>query len=432
MIASLERIWRAEQLRKSVIFVIAMLVLFRVIAHIPIPGVDAELLRQYFQQNQILGLLNIFSGGTIAQFSVVALGVAPYITASIIFQLLGMIFPSLDELQKEGEYGKQKINKWTRWLTVPLAVLQGYGLLAILRASGPLARGSAAGFASTPFGMTVAISTMVAGTIFLMWIGELISEKKIGNGMSLIIFAGIVAGLPTMLQRAAATYDPSQLFTMILYVAIAIVTVIGVVLINEAQRNLPIAHARQVNAYASVPGVENHLPLRVNMAGVIPIIFAISIMLFPPMIARFFFNVRSAWLVDLAHWVDALFANQTFYAIVYFALVFFFTFFYTSIVFQPEKIAENLQKQSAFIPGVRPGKPTAEYIGQVTNRILLAGGLFLATIAVLPHVLQQYSSATTIAVGGTSFLIVVSVVIETVKQIESQLKTSEYDTYTKI
>ncbi|MEI7741036.1 MAG: preprotein translocase subunit SecY [bacterium] len=430
MIDTLKRIWNIPELRKSVLFVVGVLAFFRVIAHIPIPGVDATVLRQFFEQNQVLGLLNIFSGGTIAQFSVVALGVAPYITASIIFQLLGMIFPALDELQKEGEFGKQKINRWTRWLTIPLSLLQSYGLIALLKSSGPLAaRGEVL---STPLEMVLAMTTMTAGTVFLMWLGELISEKKIGNGMSLIIFAGIIASMPVSLTQFLVTFDRSQLFTAILFVAIALLMVVGVVMINEAQRNIPIAHARQATQYSSVPGFSNHLPLRVNMAGVIPIIFAISVMLFPPMIARFFFNVRSIWLSDIAHWVVSIFNNQIFYSVAYFLLVFFFTFFYTSIVFQPEKIAENLQKQSAFIPGIRPGKPTAEYISQVTSRILLAGGLFLAVIAVLPHVLQQYSNSTQIAVGGTSFLIVVSVIIETVKQVESQLKTAEYDSYSKV
>lgn len=427
MLETLKRIWRAKQLRNNLLSIIALLVLFRVVAHIPIPGIDIVALQNFFRSNQILGFLSLFTGGTIENFSVVALGVAPYITASIIFQLLGMIFPALEELQKEGEYGKQKINQWSRMLTVPLAALQSFALITLLRQSGQLAGHTSA--LGSAFGIIVTIATMTAGTIFLMWLGELISEKKVGNGISLLIFAGIIAGLPTLVQRTMTTFDRSQLFVVGAFLLVAVVTVIGVVIINQAERNIPIAYARQMRAPGMVPMVSNHLPLRLNMAGVIPIIFAVSFMMIPSMVARFFIHAKTAWIAGLANGTTNLFSNQIFYGILYFILVVAFTFFYTSIVFQPEKIAENLQKQGAFIPGIRPGNPTSEYLVFVTNRILLAGGVFLALLAVLPTVMRQATNSPLLAIGGTSFLIVVSVIIETVKAVESQLSLSEYDRY---
>lgn len=363
-------------------------------------------------------------------FSIVALGVGPYITASIIFQLLGMIIPRLDELQKEGEYGRKKINQWTRLLTVPLSILQGYGLLQLLEQSSGAAGARLVNLSSGD--LIITLITLTAGTIFLMWIGELISEKKVGNGISLIIFAGIIAGLPSIVSRVAVTFERSELFTVIGYALVAVLAVLSIVIMNEAQRNIPITYARQSRGTQYLPSVANHLPLKVNMAGVIPIIFAISIMLFPPMLAQFFRNAKTAMIANAARYVEQIFANQTFYAVAYFLLVFAFTYFYTSIVFQPDKVAENLQKQGAFVPGIRPGKPTADYVARVTNRILLAGGLFLGAIAVLPYALQNVSGTVAIAVGGTSFLIVVSVIIETVKQIEAQLAVAEYDKYSTI
>ncbi|MFH0928144.1 MAG: preprotein translocase subunit SecY [bacterium] len=428
MIDIAKRIWRARDLRNSILFVLVMFFIFRLIAHIPIPGIDTSALREFFQSNQVMGLLNVFSGGTIENFSIVAMGVAPYITASIIFQLLGMIVPRIEEIQKEGEYGRKKINQWSRMLTVPLALLQGYGMLAIFEQSG-LLKGTHSSILGSPLTLSLTLASITAGTVFLMWIGELISEKKVGNGISLLIFAGIISGMPAMVQRTLLTYDRSALFTMILFVLVLLVTIVGVVVVNEAQRNIPIAYARQSHGMGLVNNVSNHLPLRLNMAGVIPIIFAISIMIFPPMIARFFVYAKSVAVVDAANWVIMIFNNQLFHGIAYFLLVFGFTFFYTSIIFQPEKVAENLQKQGAFIPGIRPGKPTVEYLARVTSRILLASGLFLATIAVLPQVMQSATNSTLAVVGGTSFLIVVSVVVETVKQIQSQMTTQDYDYY---
>jgi len=419
------QIWADEELRKKILFVLLMLVIFRLAAHIPIPGIDAGALRQYFAQNQVLGILNLFSGGGLENFSIVALGVGPYITASIILQLLQMVVPRLEDISKEGERGQRTINQYTRYLSVPLSVMQAYGLITILRQSSPLGSAVVGSFTLSTWVLT--LTTLTAGTLFLMWIGELISEKKVGNGISLMIFAGIIAGLPQAVQRAAATYTSDQLLSVILLVAIAVVTVAAIVYITQAQRNIPVTYARQIRGAHTVGGAVTHLPMRVNQAGVIPIIFAISIILFPPLIAQFFLRVESAWLRDAANMVIRVFQNQTFYGILYFVLVFAFTYFYTAVVFHPDKVAENLQKQGGFIPGIRPGKETATYLSQVSNRIMLAGALFLGVIAVLPVALQSAFQTTSLIIGGTSILIVVSVVIEMMQQINAQLVMRDYE-----
>lgn len=411
-------------MRNSILFVLGMLVIFRLVAHIPVPGVDVLALRKFFQSNQILGLMNIFSGGTMENFSVVMLGVAPYITASIIFQLLAMIVPKLEEISKEGEAGRRRINQYTRLLSVPLAFLQSYGMIMLLRQS---ARGII-GEMDLARLLTTMI-TITAGTVFLMWIGELISEKQIGNGISLLIFAGIVASLPVKIQQMLVSFDSDQLIQMIIFAIIAIITIIGVVFITEGQRNIPVAYARQVRGNRMYGGANTHLPLRVNMAGVIPIIFAISIILFPSMMAQFFLQVRTPIIAQAAQWTINLFNNQVFYGLLYFLLVVGFTYFYTAVIFHPQKVAENLQKQGGFIPGIRPGRLTADYLQYTVNRILLAGSLFLGAIAVLPLSLQSLTGTTSMVIGGTSLLIVVSVVIETVRQIESQLTMREYEGY---
>lgn len=419
----LQAMWRVKEVRNGLLFVFAMMVLFRITAHIPLPGIDLDALHRYFQANQVLGLLNLFSGGTVRNFAVVALGVTPYITASIIFQLLAMIIPRLEEIQKDGEAGRQRINQWTRYATVPLAILQSFGLIQIMRQS------QFEILTRTDLLHTVTlIATVTAGSVWLMWIGELISEKKVGNGISLLIFAGILAGLPQNLSQLISAYDSSQFLTYAIYAAIAVATVVGVVFVTEGQRNIPVQYARQVRGgTGSVGGVSTHLPLRVNMSGVIPIIFAISILMFPTVVAQFFVYARSAWLANAAQWVIAVMQNQAVYGVLYFVLVLSFTFFYTAIVFQPDQIAENLQKQGGFILGIRPGKPTSEYLTYVINRINLIGALFLGVIAVLPIIAQGAGGNRLLAIGGTSLLIVVSVVIESVKQVESQLSMHDYE-----
>jgi len=421
MFDKLEQIWKAKDLRNNILFVLGMLVIFRLAAHIPIPGVNAAALKNLFASNQILGLMNLFSGGGMETFSIVMMGVAPYITSSIIFQLLGMIVPTIEEMQKE-EAGRQKINMWTRWLTVPLAAMQAYGMITLLRSGSAGIIGQI-----SPFDFAVIIITISAGTIFLMWLGELISEKKVGNGISLLIFAGIVSGLPKMVQQIMVTFDQTQLFMLLGFIAITLVTVIGVVIINEGQRNIPVQYARQIRGNRTFGGTSTHLPLRVNMAGVIPIIFAISVVLFPSMIAQFLIHAKTAWIANAAAGTIQLFNNQLFYGIAYFLLVFAFTYFYTEVIFHPTQIAENLQKQGGFIPGIRPGKATSDYLSGTTHKIILVGALFLGIIAILPLFMRYFTGVQAFAVGGTSLLIVVSVVIETVKQIEAQLTMREYD-----
>ncbi|MEY4722710.1 MAG: hypothetical protein RLZZ324_223 [Candidatus Parcubacteria bacterium] len=424
MYRTLKQIWQTSELRNSALFVMAMLVVFRIAAHIPVPGVDTSKLQAFFQQNQAFGLVNAFSGGAMQNFSVMALGVGPYITASIIFQLLAMIIPSLEEMQKDGEAGQAKINAYTRIAAVPLAMLQAYAMINVLRAS------QLGIFTSvpTPLEYFTIMAVMTGGTILLMWIGELISERKIGNGVSILIFAGIIAGLPQRLQQAVVSFDSSQWITFIAFTAVAIVTIAGVVFITEGQRNIPVTYAKRMQGSKMFGGQETFLPLRVNMAGVIPIIFAVSIVLIPTMVAQFLVKAHTPWVAAGATKVITFMANQTNYAILFFLMVFVFTYFYTTVVFHPDRVAENLQKQGGFIPGIRPGRPTAEYVMRVVNRIIPAGGAFLATIAVLPIVLQQLTGSQSVVIGGTSLLIVVSVIIEVKNQMASQLTMREYET----
>ena len=421
MFDKISQIWKAKDLRNNIIFVLLMLVIFRLAAHVPVPGVDAAALKSLFASNQMLGLMSMLSGGGMENFSIVMMGVAPYITSSIIFQLLGMVIPQIEEMNKE-ESGRQKINTWTRLMTVPLGALQAYGMVTLLSRSSADILGNI-----SPFNFAVMILTITAGSVFLMWIGELITEKKIGNGISLLIFAGIVATLPSTIQRFIVTFDQSQIFTLVGFAVVALITVIGVVIINEGQRNIPIQYARQVRGSRTFGGTNTHLPLRVNMAGVIPIIFAISVVLFPTMIAQFFIHAKTAWIATVATKTIELFGNQIFYGVIYFLLVFAFTYFYTEVIFHPKKVAENLQKQGGFIPGIRPGTTTSDYLKYTVNRIVFTGALFLGLIAVLPLIIVYFTGVQSFAIGGTSLLIVVSVVIETVKQIESQLTMREYD-----
>lgn len=421
MLNRIAQIWKIRDLRNSILYVLGLLVVFRLAAHIPIPGINIENLREFFGSNQLLGLMNIFSGGGMQNFSIVMMGVAPYITASIIFQLLAMIIPKLEEMQKE-EAGRQKINMWTRISTVPLAALQAYSMIMILgRSAKPIIEDLSF------YNLFSMIITITAGTIFLMWIGELISEKKIGNGISLLIFAGIIAGVPQLIQQALINFDRSQVINLLVFGAITLVTIIGVVIITEGQRNIPVQYAKRVRGMKMYGGTSTHLPIRVNQAGVIPIIFAISIILFPPMVAQFMVRAKTEFIASAGQWVIDVFQNNLVYGILYFLLVFAFTYFYTAVIFHPNQIAENLQKNGAFIPGIRPGQHTEQYLQNTISRITLTGALFLAIIAVLPLLLQGTMGSQSMVIGGTSLLIVVSVAIETMKQIESQLTMRDYE-----
>lgn len=421
-------IWKTKDLRNKIFWVLGLLIITRILSHIPIPGVDASALQQFFQQNQFLNLLDIFSGGGLANFSIVMIGVSPYITASIIMQLLTIIIPKFADLQKEsGEAGRAKINQYTRWLTIPLAILQGYGTIRLLESQG----GSQFLGNFTPFQWFVTLLSITAGSMLIMWIGEIMTEYGIGNGISLIIFAGIVARLPASVKSFIDLYDPSQLPTVIGFIAMLLIVIAGVVLVTEAQRNIPVSYAKRVRGEKLYGGVNTHLPLRLNQAGVIPIIFAVSIMLFPAIIAQFFVNAKSQVLAHYATKTIELFQSQGwFYGITYFLLVVIFTYFYTAVVFNPDEVAENVQRGGGFVPGMRPGKQTADYLYRVLNRITLPGSIFLGLIAILPLLLQKFTGTQALTLGGTSLLIVVAVVIETIKQIESQLTMHDYEDFT--
>ena len=399
----------------------AMLVIFRLVAAIPVPGVDPTRLKEFLAGNQFFGLLNIFSGGVLENLSITMLGVGPYITGSIIMQLLTMIFPRLKEMyQEEGEAGRARFNQYARVLTVPLALLQGYGLLVILIRQQVLPELSL-------FGYLTSMVTVTAGTLFLMWLGELISEKNIGNGVSLLIFAGIVSGLPVNIRQSLLAFDFSQIPIYLAFAAVSLIVITGVVVISEGQRNIPVSYAKRVRGNRVFGGVETHLPLRVNQAGVIPIIFAISVILFPGLIGNFLATVPNDAVQTVSRFLIQLLNNQWLYGVLYFLLVFLFTYFYTAVTFDPEAIATNVQKQGGFILGLRPGRPTAEFLHRVLNRITLFGALFLGAIAVLPIAVQSGLGIQTITLGGTSLLIVVSVVLETLKQVDSQLVMHEYE-----
>jgi len=421
MLEKIIRIFKVKELRNKIFFILALLVVFRLAANIPLPGVDTSQLKSFFEDNQLMGMMNMFSGGGLSNISIVLLGVGPYITASIIMQLMTMIFPQLEKLQKEeGEAGRQKFNMWTRWGTVPLAGLQTFAMINLLRSQQVLGELSS-------YDMGVILIVATAGTIFLMWLGELITEKGIGNGVSFIIFAGIVASLPSAITRIATTFDSTEFFTYLMFVIVGFVTIAGVVMVNEGQRNIPVSYAKKIRGNKSYGGTSTHLPLRVNQAGVIPIIFAISIMLFPGIVAGFFANSANLGVANTAQFISTLFQNQWFYGTAYFLMVVLFTYFYTAVIFDPNKISDNLQKQGGYIPGVRPGKTTSEFLGRIINRITLSGSFFLGSIAVLPLVVQGITGIGALTIGGTSILIAVSVIVEMVKQIESQLVMRDYE-----
>jgi len=421
MLNKVIQIFKIKDLRNRIFFVLALLVVFRFMATIPVPGVDVLRLKSFFEGNQLFGLLNIFSGGAMDNLSIVMLGVGPYITASIIMQLLTMLIPALKELyHEEGEIGRQKFNQYTRYLTVPLAALQGYGLLVLLRNQEIITTQSSLIFFSSVFAVT-------AGSMFLMWLGELITEKNIGNGISLLIFAGIVSRLPIDLKQTLVTYDASLLFTYLAFAVVSIVVIAGVIIVTEGERAIPIAYAKRIRGNRIFGGSMAHLPLRVNQAGVIPIIFALSILLFPQLIAQVIGGFDIMWLSQIARSSAVFLQNQFVYGSFYFILVILFTYFYTAITFDPDQISQNLQKQGGFIPGIRPGGSTAEFIKRILNRVVLIGAIFLGTIAVLPIIVQYFTGIATLTIGGTALLIAVSVVLESMKQIKSQLIMREYE-----
>jgi len=419
-IQKIRLIFADENLRGRILFVLGALIVFRFLAVVPIPGVDAAQLEAFFASNQFLGLLNLFSGGGLANLSIVMLGVGPYITASIIMQLMSIMSPSIKALYtEEGEAGRQKFTQYARMLTVPLAFVQAFGFLMLLSRQGIVADLSM-------FSFIVNVTVVAAGSILLMWIGELISEFGIGNGVSLIIFAGIVASLPTTISQLLFSFDPSQIPLYIAFIIAAILVTAGVVTVTEAERPVPVTYAKQVRGGRAYGGVNTYLPLRVNQAGVIPIIFALSIILFPQMILNFLVTSTNPGVAETAQTLLYYFTNPWIYGGFYFALVFLFTYFYTAVTFDPQSISTNLQKSGAFIPGVRPGGATAEYLGNIITRITLVGAVFLAVIAVLPLAMQGITGVGAFAIGGTALLIAVSVVLDLVRKTDAQISIREY------
>jgi len=413
-------LFQDESLRRRILFLIGALGLFRILAIIPIPGIDPNALSQFFQNNQFLGLLNIFSGGGLSNLSIVMLGVGPFITASIIMQLLTVMIPKVKKMyHEEGQAGKRKFAQYSRLLTVPLGAIQAFGFLMLLQRQGVIS-------GLTPFDFATNVIVITAGSLLLMWIGELITEFGIGNGVSIIIFAGIIAQLPQSINQFFFTFDPAQIPTYLGFLVSAILIIYGIVVVNEAERPIPITYSKQVQGQTSYGNIDTYLPLRVNQAGVMPIIFGLSILLFPQMIFNFLSGVGPASLQQFADTALTYLNNPWINGTLYFVLVFFFTYFYTAITFDPESTADNLQRTGAYIPGVRPGEPTADYIGTVMTRITFVGAIFLGAVAVLPLAMQAVTDTETLAIGGTALLIVVAVVVDLVKRIDAQVAMREY------
>lgn len=416
---------RTPEVRKKVLFTAFIFLIFRIFAHVPVAGVNVASLRNTFAQNQFLGLLDIFSGGTLANFSIMALGLNPYINASIILQLLTLVFPKLEELSKEGEAGRRKINQYTRFLTLPLAILQAIGMYALLRSQGIIS------FLS-PLALVTFIATMVAGTMLLVWLGELITERGIGNGISIIIFSGIVGRLPVVLWQTLQTATPESRVSMLAFAVLGLVVIAAIILVNEATRQITVFYARRVRGNSTSGGQTTHLPLRLNQAGVIPIIFAVSLVLLPSLLGNFLTPSKNPALHNIGLFFTTSFnPDGISYNIIYFALVVAFTFFYTAVIFNPKKIADEIQKHGGFIPGIRPGKPTATYLNYILTRITLVGALFLGLIAILPVLAKFVTGVQTLLIGGTGVLIVVSVVLESFKAVEAQLVMRNYDGFLK-
>lgn len=416
---------RDKEIRKKILIVFFIFFIFRFFAHIPVAGVNVNQLKALFSQNQFLGLLDVFSGGTLANFSLMALGLGPYIYASIVLQLLTVVYPKLEALSKEGEYGRQKINQYTRFITIPLSILQAFGMYALLRSQQIMANVG-------PIELVSFILTMTAGTMFLMWLGEIISEQGIGNGISLLIFAGIVGRFPVTVGQTITTVTSEEILNLLMFVALGVGVVAAIVAVNEAVRKVPIYYAKRVRGTKMYGGQSTHLPLRLNQAGVIPIIFAISIVLLPSLIANYFSASKVAFLSSIGHFLATYFSPAGIvYNIVYFVLVVGFTYFYTAVIFNPQKISEDIQKHGGFVPGIRPGKPTASYLNYIITRITLAGAFFLGVIAILPNIVKDVTGIQNLLIGGTSILIVVSVVIETVKILEVQLVTRSYEKFVR-
>ncbi len=433
MIDNVLNAFRIPDLRRKLLYTIGLLLVFRVVAHIPVPGVDLAKLRDLFANNQLLGLLNLFSGGALQTFSVAAMGVYPYITASIIMQLLMPLIPQLEALSKEGEMGRNKLNQYTRIMTVPLAFLQGFGQVSLLQRSNVLTNFNL--FNKDTFLPSFALLVaLTAGTMLLVWIGELITENGVGNGISLIIFAGIVARLPQGIgQSIVSGTSGTNIMGLAVFGIIGLATIVGIVVIQEGQRRIPVQYSKRIRGTRMYQGQSTHIPLKVNSAGMIPLIFALSIMIFPGTIASYFQASSNATVANFAGGVVNFFNSQTglAYWVLYFVLTVAFTYFYTAVTFQQQNLPENLQKNGGFIPGIRPGRPTAEYLNKVLNRITLVGALFLGIVAILPFFARTATNIQNLAISSTGLLIVVGVVLDTMKQLEAQMLMRNYQGFIK-
>lgn len=419
ILSLLKRIFTLKDLRNKILFTLLIIVLYRILAHVPLPGVDARGLSDFMQNNQVLGMLDLFSGGSVGRFSLVMLGVGPYITASIVIQLLTVAIPAFEELQKEGEYGKQKLNQYTRYLSIPLAVIESFGLVRLLQSQNVLN-------IDGNLNLALIIVAATAGTTLLMWMGEILSERGIGNGLSILIAVGIISGIPGQIVATSQVIDNKVLISIEM-IAIIVAMVAFIVWMNEAERRVPVTYARRVRAGRSVGTIDSYLPIKANAAGVIPIIFATSMLVLPNVASQFLQTAQSESVKVFASSMTRFFSNEVYYAVVFFLLVFLFTFFYTSIIFQPNQIAENIQKQGGFVPGVRPGVQTANYFSNIIYKITFAGAFFLSIVAIFPFAMQSATGIKTLAIGGTGILIIVSVSLEVVRQIKAQLAMRSYD-----
>jgi preprotein translocase subunit SecY len=426
MLQALSNALKLPDLRRKLLFTLAILVIVRLAAHVPVPGIDSEALRRMFEANQLLGLLDMFSGGAMSNFSVMAMGVYPYITAQIILQLLQPLIPALEELSQEGEAGRNKLNQYMLWMTIPLAFLHGFGQATLLQRGGALANFGLSRATLMPSLATLA--TLSAGTMFAIWLGELIDEQGIGNGMSLIIFSGIVADVPGRVG-ALLVGNPVGL---VVFLAITAVTVVAIIFIQEGQRRIPVQYAKRVRGTKVYGGQSTHIPLQVNSAGMIPLIFAVSILLLPGVVASYLVDSEIAWVASVATATSTIFNSEgTVYWVLYFVFVVGLTYFYTDVVFQQQNLAEMLRKQGGFVPGLRPGRRTAEYLNGVLRRITLVGAMFLGVIAILPFLIRGVAGTGQMLVTSTGLLIVVGTVLDTMKQLEAQLLMRHYEGFIK-
>jgi len=432
------QMYKNKDLRRRLIMVIAILAVYSLLSHIPVPVPDTAKLQSFllklFQSNPLLGFANLFTGGALSSFSILLMGLGPYINASIIIQLLSQVVPQLEALKKEGETGRKKLNYYTRLLTLPLAIIQSVAMITLARTLSQQIAGVDLIGSPNVYQWILMISAITGGSMLLMWLGEIITDKGIGNGISILILAGIVSNLPTQLaqQVSLAQADTAKIFTLGFFIFIIMAVAFFVVMLNEGQRNIPISYARRIAGDSRYGGVDSHLPIRLITAGIIPIIFALAFLSLPGFIGQLFSSAKSAWLAQTATWLQTTFQpNNPIYTATYFVLVVAFTYFYTTIVFKPDEIAENLQKQGGFIPGIRPGKETSRYLKKIITRLTLFGALALGLLAVFPFVVESIfkTSNSLLSIGGTGLLIIVAVIIETLKQIESRALMATYEQY---